>query len=231
MTTPIKIPVGIQLLDPVDVIETKILKAIRDEINTAFQKALPSIDIAIKNRSRVFFETSKEAQALINGPLDKHFGIPQGEASVRVGSIIQTIINNISTRLIKVSVKGKSLTGGIEIGVLQSDFKDVLSNSEAVIITDNGEKLPWLEWLLLRGDNIIISDHVIKFGNFNSSSFINSRSGGAIMIEKAGGFWRVPPKYSGTIRKNWLTRSILDVSDVYLDMINSVLKEKIEAVL
>ena len=51
------------------------------------------------------------------------------------------------------------------------------------------------------------------------------------MIEKAGGFWRVPPQYSGTIRKNWLTRSIFDVSGAYVDMINDVLKEKIEAVL
>ena len=226
MTASIKIPIGIQLLDPVDVIENKILKAIRDTLNEAFTKALPSIDIAVKNRTRVFFETSREALALVNGPLDKHFGIPSGEALVRVGSIIQTIINNIYVRYIKVSVKGKTLTGGIEVNVLKSDFKDVLNNSEAVITTDNGDKLPWLEWLLLRGDNIIVSDHVIKFG-----SFTTSRSGGAVMIEKAGGFWRVPPQYSGTIRKNWLTRSIFDVSGAYVDMINDVLKEKIEAVL
>lgn len=224
----LQIPVGLTLTEPIDKIHKKVLFAMRDELNRVITKAVPNIQTAIQNRSRVFFETSKEARALIHGPLNAHFGIPKGEEAYRVGAIIQTVINNIEVTSKKVSVLGYRLGGGITVGAIVADFSDVLNHPEATITTDKGEVLPWLHWLLLEGDRIIIADYNIRFGNYSSNKF-NSRSEQAIMYKSGTGMWRVPPQYSGTANNNWLTRAIFDVSAAYVDMVGQVIQEKIEA--
>lgn len=213
----------IQLVDKLSDIKKKVTIAFRDELNAQLPKAASRIEVAIKNRTDQFFMNTPEAQALINGPLNFHFGIPAGEELVRVGSIIRTIANNVSVTSKRVSLVGNSLRGGLTVGVLISDFSDVLSNPEAIIVTDKGQSLPWLEWLLLEGDRIIITDYEIAFGHHN-----HSRSGNAIMKKNTGGgIWRVPPQYSGTIRNNWLTRAILGASNAYVDMVNKVVENEL----
>ena len=228
-STPVQIPIGITLIDPVDIIQKKLNIALRDELNRVFPKALPAIQSAIQNRSVTFFETAPEAIALINGPLDAHFGIPAGEAKSRVWKIIETVVNNIEVSFTRISIRGTNFGGGFTVGAVISDFSDVLNLPEAHIITDKGEDLPWLEWLLKKGNTIIIGDYSIKFGDYTSShGFWNSRSGKAIMIKQDGGLWRVPPQYAGTVRNNWLTHSIADMSEAWLDMIGDVMQEQIE---
>jgi len=218
-------PPVLQITESIDSFEKKVLKAMREELNNLLPPLKDKIEISIKNRTDVFFLQTKEAQALINGPLNQHFGIPQGEAAVKVGSIIRTISNSIEVTFNRVSVNGKSLRGGFTVGVLVNDFSDVLANPESTVTTDDGQVLPWLQWLLIEGDRIIIKDYEIAFGRYR-----NSRAGGAIMKKKTGGIWRVPPEYSGTVRKNWLTRAILDASDAYIDMVGAVIETELSKV-
>ena len=61
-------------------------------------------------------------------------------------------------------------------------------------------KLDWLNWLLTRGDDIIVGDY----------SFVertgSGRSGLGDMV--AGGMFRIPPEYSGTGDDNFITRTL-----------------------
>jgi hypothetical protein len=116
--------------------------------------------------------------------------------------------------------------GGLEIGVLQADFADILSLPEASIVDASGNVLPWLEWLLLRGDQIIIAGHQIQFGNFP-----NSRSGNAIMIEDDSQAWRIPPIFSGVINDNWLTRVLDQSMRVIEDLFTRIVERHLKAAL
>jgi hypothetical protein len=62
--------------------------------------------------------------------------------------------------------------------------------------------LPWLEWLLLKGNSIIVRNYNVKYGQNP-----RSRSGDAIMIDSTSS-WRVPPEFAGTTRDNWTTRAL-----------------------
>ena len=64
--------------------------------------------------------------------------------------------------------------------------------------------MDWLDWLINRGDEIIVS----QFG-FESAGG-KGRSGGGKM--KKGGSWRISPQYAGTVDDNFITRALQDKS-------------------
>lgn len=171
-------------------------------LNRAIKKAIPKVKADAATRLARFFYASPVYTSLLNGPLDILLGIPDGEAKFRVDTIIQTIINNIEYDFNPLVVRGGHIDGGLTISMLKSDFSDILSLPQSSVVDSNGTVLPWLEWLLIRGDSIIISNHQIQFGNYPAS-----RSNQAIMVHSKIG-WRVPPQYSGVINDNWLTRVI-----------------------
>ena len=126
-----------------------------------------------------------------------------GEALDNTDAIIDTLISSLEITTRRVAVRGNRLTGGLDIKMFRGDFEDILALSQANTLTSKGEVLPWLEWLLIRGDEIIIQGYEIEFG-----SFPQSKSGEAVMVNKESGVWRVPPGVSGTIRNNWITRAV-----------------------
>jgi hypothetical protein len=217
---------GLKITSTVDEIRRKIMISLRDDLRQALKSARPIIEDAIRNRSIPFFDSSKEARALVHGPLDAEFGFYPGEGAVKVGAIIQVIINNIQVEYKDIRIVGDNFGGGLTVYVLKEDFSDVLSHAESVQPTVKGINLPWLEWLLLEGNKIIISDYQIQYGRYSKSAY--SRSGKAIMVKKKTGIWRVPAVYAGTLSNNWLTRAVLDLSGAYEDMILTVMQEKIE---
>jgi hypothetical protein len=92
----------------------------------------------------------------------------------------------------------------------------------AMTKTEKGESLPWLEWLLLKGNDKIIQDYSITYIN-NS---YRSRTGSAIMVSNPNG-WRVPVNFAGTEDNNWTTRAINKISD----KISKVIQTNIEDLL
>lgn len=194
--------IDIEIITPVDEIERMALQAIRDELN----KRLPKVaELVATDFSRIkpIFVNSNEYQALIDGPLDAHFGIPKNTALDRLDVIVDTLIKSVVVEAKRVSVRSKRLTGGLTVKAFQADFQDLLGLPEGQVITAKNELLPWLEWLLIRGDEIIVQEYRIDFG-----SHPQSRSGKAIMISDEASVWRVPPGVSGTIRNNWITRTV-----------------------
>lgn len=197
---------------PNRVIEAEINKAISDKTTKLIKSKLNNIKQEIQFEVKYALNTSRTYYELITGDLRSHFGIPAGEEAARVESIVNTIADNVSVEYIN------SYFGGLKIGILREGFKDILGLPAAVINTAKGN-LAWLEWLLLQGDNIIVSDFIIKRGQ---NPF--SRSGDAIMIEQIGGFWKVPSSFSGTANDNWLTRVLSQLENVITKIINRNLK-------
>ena len=148
--------------------------------------------------------------------LKAHFGLPDPEH--RLDQIIESFVGSfhVSKR------KGffGSRVGGISgikssftmMFMPPSGWSTLTGLAAANLHTEKGVVLPWLEWLLERGDDrtLVVGYEIEalegKYRNWKS------RTGLAVMVEKKtgrwGGRWGVPLKYAGTTKKNFLTRSV-----------------------
>lgn len=145
-----------------------------------------------------------------------HFGIPMGLESSILENIIQTITNGIYDRFDGWKPSGPTgVHGTFRIYISDQVERDLLELQDGIVTTEKGEDLPWLSWLLTKGDDIIIADYHIQFGVFAAS-----RSGGAIMVPSLE--WAVPPEYAGVEGDNWLTR--IFYNDTYQRNIATLIK-------
>jgi len=76
--------------------------------------------------------------------------------------------------------------------------------------------LPWLSWLLTRGNEIIIQEYGVLYG----SGF--GRTDGAKMSNKKAPFM-VDPAYSGTADNNFITRALAP----HQRAISNIIKEEL----
>lgn len=210
-----KVTTTIQIIEDNPKIFKMILNELARKLNIAIPKAIPGIKEDIQAKVKRLFVQTDVYNSLINGPLDAHFGLPRGSAIERLDAIIDTIAENAEVNFHRVNRRGNGLVGGISVGILIKTFEDILSLPAAHVLTEKGEDLPWLEWLLIRGDEIIIANYKIRFGNYPK----RSRSGKAIMIEDDASAWKVPIGASGTINNNWLTQAVRDSRDFFSQVI------------
>jgi len=87
-----------------------------------------------------------------------------------------------------------------------------------VVDTERGYSLPWLEWLLTKGGQIIVRNFEVKYG-----ANPRSRSGDAVMVS-SGSNWRVPSQFTGTSSNNWITRALSTIENKILKLLESELK-------
>lgn len=167
---------------------------------------------------------------LVNGPLNLDFGFVKGTEKSRIEEILTQIGKSVRVdyKDIRMSGSGFTISNGFTVKILKDDFLDILGLPAATVLNLSSNprsplELPWLDWLLLRGDSIIISDHIIQFKEGVG------RSGGAVMISNKGGAWTVPAGSSGTRDDNWLTKEVLDASDFLLGLSSGIVDKHIQA--
>lgn len=181
-----------------------------DNIFNTMKNTIP--DIVINSIS-----SQPEYDSLVSGSLRSEFGIP--DASSRISEIFQTIKSGVGVTRNKPRVVGSKISGGIKFQMIRSDFQDLLSLGASTLTTEKGSQLNWLQWLLLEGDSVIISDY-----KFTAGPSIYSRTGSGIMQQSQGAFWRVPPEFAGNISNNWITRAIEDASSEINKTITNLLR-------
>jgi len=131
--------------------------------------------------------------------------------------IIEVWVQSLFVTLKPIKIVGDSIQGGIQIGIFKAGWVDVLRRRTANFTTEKKENLPWLEWLLLRGDQVIISDYHIAPGR--------GRAGGQIMVQK--GSWSVPVEFRGTDDNNFANRAVLQSIDGMENIINAELSRTV----
>jgi len=207
----------LEILDTDTQISNNILMGIAEDFNNRIVSQKNKIRDEIAEGVVNLIRTTDTYLSLISGDLAKHFGLPIDDRQNMVDSIVQTVGNNLEIEHKIVKVRAGNFTGGVNIGVVIKDYSDILSMSEAIVTSEKGTDLPWLSWLLLSGDRIIISTHDVSFLTGKG------RSGGAIMVKKSARAWRVPSEYSGSINANWLTRTFIENGQRYTNMISEIL--------
>jgi hypothetical protein len=106
-------------------------------------------------------------------------------------------------------------------------YKDLYAKTYASYISYNRKnrkkarmfKIPWLRWLLERGDSDVVMGYDVEY--VPGTPFSRSQTG-LVMVESSGN-WSVPEEISGTREDNFITNA---VKDKLLD-IRTVFKEQI----
>lgn len=192
---------NVKLTESNNVIAQNMLKALLPEINTYFNTISQNMKQNISNIVVSYIKAQPEYESLISGKLKAEFGLP--DASSRLSTILNQIESGAMVQTKPLSISGGKLRGSIKLQMIQKDFGDLLSLGDATFTTEKGSSLEWLKWLLVEGDNIIISEYYFIAGPYSTS-----RTGMGIMHGFQGGSWRVPPEYAGNINNNWITRAI-----------------------
>lgn len=204
--------------------DSDIRKMILDEIIQTLQKALSSaarvLPDRIKNIVKDALKSEPEYQSLMSGNLRLEFGIADVS---NVDLVINKLVDTLSLNIDTLKRSNNGVRGGITITMMKSDdFNGVISDESASVQDANkGYSLPWLEWLLLRGNQIIVRKYNVSFG-----SYPTSRSGGAVMVE-SNSSWRVPPEFAGTQSNNWTTRAIEKIEQNIINTLRSSIEDNL----
>lgn len=211
---------SVSLIESDSQIRNLILDSLTKQISAGLQRSINPLTQAIKTIMTKALQSQPEYQSLISGQLRKEFGIANAN---NVDIVINNLINTLSVKILPIKTINTGLSGGISIEMIPSDnFGGALSDpSASVVDEDKGYSLPWLEWLLLKGTDIIVKNYEVKFGPNP-----NSRSGDAIMVSSTKN-WRVPPEFVGTQRNNWTTRAIESAEEELTNTIKSIVERNI----
>lgn len=221
--------------------EREILQYFREQARSAINGLVPKITREVQQLIDTALRLSPEWASIENGKLREHFGLADPQSALNDVALAVENSVRIGTLGFDVSNAGVgnpygSSLGGMNVNILRSNMSEVLNTKGASYTYSAKPKpfankagglvtIPWLQWLLLRGDDIILADVEILTGRF----FSGSRSTTAIMVHKTGGGfhrtrqvarglgyggngWQVPPEFSGIEGENWLSRTIEPLS-------------------
>lgn len=192
--------ITLKLLDSVAEIEKKVNAAIADLANTKIgnsrteilQKCQSLISGWILSQPEIISLNSSSPDSLAG-----QFGLLPGQAASATNSIVNAVKDSIT---VKIAQFNNKLQGGITVEFQPSNFLNILSIPQGHTPISGGD-LHWMDWLLKRGDSIIIVNY-----QYDPKSGVG-RSGLGHMI--GGGAFRVPPQFSGTDTNNFITRALI----------------------
>lgn len=191
-------------------IESKILKALSEEINNAWPKKINLVKDIFSRNSYDSVLNCPEMDSVTNGILRIDFGITFNPAAAIANAVAQSV------SVVFDKVNSKITSGGFKVTVQPLDYLNVLSLPQSVVVTEKGASLPWLDWLLTYGDSIIIANFGVKY------STGKGRTGGGYMISPARPF-QVNSAFSGTVDNNFITRAIINkLPDIENDLIKAL---------
>jgi len=190
--------ISIVLTESEGQIAKNINAAIATYINDILSKNLNNIINKVKLLIPNWIMSQPEMASLSSSDvlsLAGQFGIANADNAAQ--SIAKAVAQSTLIKFVKYS---NNLKGGLELQFQQADFNNLLSLREGHTIYQGGD-LHWLDWLLKRGDAIIVANY-----QYNPSTGLG-RSGLGNMI--GGGSFRVPPQFSGTSDNNFITRALV----------------------
>lgn len=200
----------------INAIRSSVLDDLAKQLASTFKKASPRIRERVGEVAVDAIKESPEYASLLSGRLRNELGVVNPEP------ILQAVVRNIQNGVFVTSQgarrAGNNIDGGMTIEILKGDYSEVLEVAGANFTSEGTHDIPWLRWLTLEGDAILISDF-----RFSAGHSAYSRTGDGLMLPK--GSWKVPSQFSGVESDNWLTRAL----DKILPSVEKILTEEIQA--
>lgn len=183
-------------------------KAIASDLDKRIGVAANKAILEIRKQAAVYLNKSQIAD-ILQDDLRGQLGLTPAKARSAVNGIIAGITNSVMYTYTPIKYKNRSFTGGFSIHVQPEDFTNIFASVglDSVIryysmYYKKVVELDWLNWILMRGDAIIVTD-----GQFTAMA--GGRSGqGKMMRTGSINVWKVPSSISGTQFDNIITRTL-----------------------
>ena len=158
---------------------------------------------------RKYIEQNSTFVSAIEGELLGELGLPMDRRMWMANEMVDLIGQGLEIRM---SLSEANGIIAVEFDIIWSRDKmqELINRGEASYISTSGRpglgggmakyQIPWLEWLLEGGSDVLISGFHIEYGEFE-----HSRTGMAVM--KEGGEWSLPPGQY-TSEDNFITESL-----------------------
>lgn len=193
--------IRLKLTGSVKAIEKKVTAAIADHINKTVNKNTQKVINSLKKSIKGWVLAQPEIDSLkqngVQNTLAAMFGLGAGEGDAAAAAIANAVADAISIKVEKIK---NDLSGSIYFGFQSKTFANLLALPQGHNLTKNGDDLHWLDWLLTKGDTVVV------LGYYYDPS-TGGISGGGTM--KKGGSFRVPPQFSGNVDNNFITRAFV----------------------
>jgi hypothetical protein len=211
---------SLNLIESDNEISKAIKIALRDHMSTVFNKLSYRISKPIKNIVKQALMSEPEYASLKGGKLRYELGISN---TSNVDMVIDSLVNTLNIQSNPITYSSRSLSGGISLTMMKSDDLGGVINTQEAFVDDaqRGYSLPWLEWLLLKGNTILVYNYEVKLG-----SNPKSRTGNAIMVSSKQN-WRIPTEFVGSEKNNWTTRAVAAAEYAIIAIIEKEIKDLI----
>ena len=200
--------ITVKLIESNAKIEQDINLAASIEVNKKIKRNVRKVEKKLTIATKNWILGSPEVTSLkeegVFYSLNAQFGFPLGFSDSAVEAVANAVASSVRVRLKRFDIKLK--TGGVEFFVQPSNFANLLGLPEAVLQTSTSS-LPWLDWLLLKGDTIIVARYGVKY------KAGTGRSGQATMKLNYNAPYKVDSQFSGTSTNNFITESIESAND------------------
>lgn len=207
-------PIKLKMLTPRRLFADKIIKAMHAEIvkrlhGMAFQTSVR------RGTNKILEEALKSQKTYVD--MVAHDGLLRAELGVvdsqsAMDKLVRDWLRSTHVKVQTPRIVGHQVLGSVmTIRSIQADYEDVLSKAYASYTTERGEVIPWLDWLLTKGDELFLTGYI----TWNPATpTIASRTGtNTVMKKSRGKAWGVPSEYAGTSEDNYATRAIAAAAD------------------
>lgn len=196
----------------IQVDEALIRRAVLSELAAALSRALAASVGAIRRRvgqaAGSALRASPAWASLLTGPLRHELGVvAPGPVLERVAANLE---NGVAVTSLGATAVGDRIEGGLRVELLKGDYSEVLGAPGASFPTRKGQDIPWLRWLTLEGDRVLVAEHW-----YLAAQTPGSRTGLGIMVPRgrSSRTWSVPAEYRGNVDDNWITRALRGIDE------------------
>lgn len=180
----------------------RLLDALARKLSDAFARAAGGAAARVGAIAAAAIQASPEYASLLTGELRGQLGAVDAAAVLR--RVCENVAGGVRVTSLGVRRQGDGLSGGVRVALVKGDYSEVLGAEGATFTSEGGFEIPWLRWLTLEGDAVLVADHHFEAGHRG-----RSRTGLGLMVKP--GSWRVPPQFAGTAEDNWVLRALSGV--------------------
>lgn len=193
--------ISIKVLESNNAIMKKIHIALAKEFNKTLSQNVARVYRELQPLISSALMSSDEIKSLSSGILRIDFGLTSDPSS----SIVSAIVSSLNIQIQKAKSTASGIKGGLLITMQPIDYNNLFSLPVAEQMTAKGASLPWLQWLLTFGQQIIVANFGVEYGAGKG------RSGGGYMAVDERPF-KVSSQYAGTVDDNFITRAVDGIS-------------------
>ena len=210
---------GLKLITTDKQFTAKVFSLLAKKIDPLMLKAVGPIENRVQNVMSQQLASDPIIDELRDGKLALDFGLSQDMANAAISEMLEAMHNSVSVNVLR---GGKIFSAGFSGLRITIDPVGPIKNIPTGSYDSNGHNIEWMNWLLTRGSQVVVSGFESVFAVDASKS----RSGLGFMLETGGSF-RVDPRFSGTTDNNFLTRIVigsrLTIEKIIREEINKVL--------